>query len=265
MKFELRNIPERIICLTEEPTEILYLLEEDKRIVGISAYTVRPERAKEEKPVVSAFIHGSVKKIVELEPDLIIGFSDIQAKLASELISANQQVLIFNQRSIQDILDVILCLGRLVGAEKKAETMVSGFINNLSRAEEKTEAQKIHPKVYFEEWDDPQITGILWVSELIELAGGKDIFAHKARGKLAKERHVTNEEVIASSPEIVLASWCGKKFNEDEFLSRPGIKEMPAVIRDEVYEIDPSIILQPGPACITDGLIKLESIIRPSA
>ena len=260
--FVFNRKPERIVCLTEEPTEILYLLGEEKKIVGISAYTVRPKHAKEEKPVVSAFIGGNIKKIVELEADLIIGFSDIQADLAKELIKQNQQVLIFNQRSLQEILDTIGIIGNLVGREKETEKLVHSYINRLERAKEKSKKQKTYPKVYFEEWFDPMISGIKWVSELIELAGGKDIFSNYSAGKLAKDRIIQNEEILEKMPEIFIASWCGKPFDRNKVLQRKGWESLPAVKNNSIFEMDSSIILQPGPACLSDGLDALERIIR---
>jgi iron complex transport system substrate-binding protein len=265
MDLHIRDVPERIVCLVEEPTEILYLLGEEERIVGISAYTVRPERAQDEKPVVSAFIGGSVDKICALEPDLIIGFSDIQGELAKELIEANQQVLIFNQRTLQDILDVIVTMGRIVGRQDRARELVEGYIERLSRARERTKAQAHCPPVYFEEWPDPQISSIRWVSQLVELAGGRDIFSEKSHGKGAKERYVDHDQVIERAPETIIASWCGKPVDCDSIRDRPGYETVPAVENDEIHELDPSIILQPGPACLTDGLDALEAIIRPLA
>jgi iron complex transport system substrate-binding protein len=262
MTYSLRPEPRRIVCLTEEPTEILYLLGEEERIVGISAYTERPAHAKQEKPVVSAFIGGSVKKICALEPDLIIGFSDIQAELAHDLIKANQQVLIFNQRSVQEILDVILVIGSLVGRREQAIDLVEGYIARLEAARQRTMNQKTRPAVYFEEWDEPRISAIAWVSELIELAGGRNVFADRASGKLAKERFVSDEEILASKPDFYLASWCGKPVDFDSVRARPGYEALPFVANDRLYELDPAIILQPGPACLTDGLDALEAILR---
>ncbi len=258
----MRDPTQRIVCLTEEPTELLYLLGEEKRIVGISAYTVRPPQAKRDKPIVSAFIGGSIKKIQALEPDLVIGFSDIQAKLASELIAAGLQVLIFNQRSLSEILGVILTIGRLVGAEDRARTLVTSYEARLSAARARAERRPRRPRVYFEEWDDPMITGIRWVSELIEIAGGENVFKDRAEASLAKDRFVTNEEVLARAPEVVLASWCGKPFDRARFEARPGYAELPAVRAGRVHELDPAIILQPGPACFTDGLDELERLLR---
>jgi iron complex transport system substrate-binding protein len=261
MVYRVRGTPERIVCLTEEPTETLYLLGEDARIVGISAYTERPPAAKRDKPVVSAFIGGSVPKIKALEPDLVIGFSDIQAELAQQLVAANLQVLIFNQRTVQEILDTILVLGRVVGAEARARALVEGYVARLSAAEARVARRAHKPRVYFEEWDEPMISAIAWVSELIAIAGGQDIFADRAGGKWAKERFVSAGEVSARAPEIYIASWCGKAFDEQAALGRPGFAELPAVRARRVHEMDPAIILQPGPACLTDGLDALERII----
>ena len=253
--------PERIVCLTEEPTETLYLLGQGRRVVGISAYTERPPEAKRDKPVVSAFIGGSVHKIAALRPDLVIGFSDIQADLARDLIAANLQVLIFNQRSLQEILDTILTLGRIVGAASAAESLVQGYVKRLSDAEDRSRRRLRRPRVYFEEWDDPMICGIRWVSELMELAGGIDVFAERSRGKLARDRFVTREEVVAASPDVVLASWCGKPFDRRSMEERAGFAGLPAFRHRRVHDVDPSIILQPGPACLTDGLAELERLL----
>jgi iron complex transport system substrate-binding protein len=252
--FSVSRGPRRIVCLTEEPTEILYALGEQDRIVGISAYTERPAQARRDKPVVSAFVGGSVRKIAALEPDLVVGFSDIQADLARQLISANLPVLIFNQRSVQQILDVILDLGRLVHRGAAAEALVDGYIARLSRLAELGAARAWRPRVYFEEWDEPMISAIEWVSELVEIAGGANVFADRACGKLARERFVTAEEVVRADPEVVFASWCGKAFDRTEFEARPGFSVLSAVRCGRVYEVPSSIILQPGPACLTDGV-----------
>jgi iron complex transport system substrate-binding protein len=251
--------PRRIVCLTEEPTEILYALGESERIVGISAYTVRPPEAQATKPIVSAFIGGSVEKICALEPDLVIGFSDIQAKLASELIAANQQVLIFNQRSLAEILDVILQLGLIVDAGARARELVDGYVRGLDAAADRAAQRTSRPRVYFEEWDDPTISGIQWVSELIQLTGAVDVFADRAAGKLARERFVSTEEVRAADPEVLLASWCGKAF--DEVATRKRLAGIRAVVDNRLHELPPEIILQPGPACLTDGLAAVERLI----
>jgi iron complex transport system substrate-binding protein len=257
--------PQRIVCLTEEPTEILYALGEQARIVGISAYTVRPEEARREKPVVSAFIGGSVKKIAALAPDLVIGFSDIQAQLAHDLIKANLSVLIFNQRTIQEILDMIVTLGRIVGRETEARALVSGYIAGLEAARARGEARAAarggRPRVYFEEWDEPLICGSTWVSELVEIAGGEALFAARSRGRLARERFVTHEEIVAAAPEVIVASWCGKAVDVGSIAGRAGYEGLEAVRAGRIVEIDSSIILQPGPACLTDGLAALEAAI----
>jgi iron complex transport system substrate-binding protein len=255
----------RIVCLTEEPTEILYALGEEDRIVGISAYTVRPPEAARDKPVVSAFVSGSVKKIAALEPDLVIGFSDIQADLARDLIREGLQVLIFNQRSVAEILEVILAVGRLVGAGDRAEALVAGYRERLAAARGRGAERGQRPRVYFEEWLDPTICGIRWVSELIEIAGGIDVFAERARMPMAKDRIVSDEEIVAAAPEVYIASWCGKPFDRAAALSRPGFDTLPAVRDGRVHEMDPSIILQPGPACLGDGLDALEAILYPSS
>ena len=254
--------PQRIVCLTEEPTEILYLLGEEHRIVGITVYTVRPPEAKERFPVVSAFINGSVKKICELEPDLIIGFSDIQADLAAKLIRANQQVLIFNQRSIEEILEVILTIGRIVSAEEKAEKLVESYRVSIAEARQIGKSFARRPRVYFEEWDEPTFSAIRWVSELIEIAGGKDIFSEKSHGKLAVERKINWSDVIEKDPDIILASWCGKPVDIDSIKKRPGWSSIAAVRNDRIHELDPSIILQPGPASLTDGLNAIQSLME---
>ena len=254
--------PQRIVCLTEEPTEILYLLGEQHRIVGISRYTVRPPEAKDNHPKVSAFVDGNVKKISELKPDLVIGFSDIQGDLAAKLIKANLQVLIFNQRSIEEILAVILTIGRIVSAQDKAQKLVDKYTEILKEAKAKTGKQNTKPKVYFEEWDKPTFSGIRWVSELIEIAGGEDIFSEKSHGKLAVEREIQWSDVVEKNPDVILASWCGKPVDIDSIKEREGWDQISAIKNNRIHEIDSSIILQPGPASLTDGLSVLESLIR---
>lgn len=254
--------PQRIVCLTEETTEWLYLLGEEHRIVGISAYTCRPSEAKTEKPIVSAFIGGSVQKIKALKPDLVIGFSDVQAELARELISENLQVLITNQRSIEEILGILMMIGRLVGAEKRATALVAGYRTRIEAIHIATKHLSERPRVYFEEWNEPMISAIHWVSELIELAGGENIFADRAAGLAAKERYVTAEEVIAAAPDIYIGCWCGKALDRESLIQRPGFDQIPAIYNNQIYEMDPAIILQPGPACLTDGLDALVSIFE---
>jgi iron complex transport system substrate-binding protein len=256
------NGPQRIVCLTEEPTEILYLLGEGERVVGISAYTLRPPEAKRDKPVVSAFIDGSVSKIQALKPDLVVGFSDIQAELARKLVAANLQVLIFNQRSIQEILDVIVALGSLVHRRHEAEELVAGYIRRIDAARERTAKRAHRPKVYFEEWDEPMLCGIQWVSQLIEIAGGTDVFSERARGPNAKDRMLTMEDLIERAPDVMLASWCGKPLDLESVLARAGADEVPAIANRRIHELPPEIILQPGPACLSDGLDRLEELLH---
>ncbi len=256
----MRNPPGRIVCLTEEPTEILHLLGEGERIVGISAWTCRPPEARDAAPIVSGFTGGNVEKIVALEPDLVIGFSDIQAELAAKLIAANLQVVIFNQRTIEEILNVILLTGRLVGREDAARSLVEGYVARLDEVRASRPSER--PRVYFEEWPDPMITGIHWVSELIEIAGGRNVFADRAAGKLAKERFVTPADVVAADPEIVVASWCGKPVDVDAIRERDGWTDVTAVRNGAIHEIESSTILQPGPGCLTDGLDALVAIVR---
>lgn len=257
-------IPERIVCLTEEPTEILYLLGAAERIVGISAYTVRPPEAKREKPVVSAFVSGSVERIKALEPDLVIGYSDVQADLAARLVRENLPVLILQQHTVREILDVILLVGRLVGEEAKARDLVERYEARLDAARHRTAAAPRRPRVYFEEWPDPLLCGGGWVSELVEVAGGEDVFADRAPRRKAEGRRVASEEVVERAPEVMLASWCGKPFEPDVPRARPGWDAVPAIRDGRVHEIDSAIILQPGPGALTAGLDALEAILRAS-
>jgi iron complex transport system substrate-binding protein len=257
--------PRRIVCLTEEPTEILHLLGEGERIVGISAWTCRPPGARELAPIVSGFTGGNVKRIVELEPDLVIGFSDIQADLAAQLIRANLQVLITNQRSLAEILEVILLLGRVVGREARAQELVAGYRSRLDAARARGATLGRRPRVYFEEWPDPMISAIRWVSELIEVAGGQDIFAERSHGKLAKERFVSAEEVRARAPDVIGASWCGKPVDKGAFAARAGWESLSAVAGGRLHEIESALILQPGPAALTDGLDALAGIVAEAA
>lgn len=253
--------PSRIVCLTEETTELLYLLGEQDRIVGISGYTVRPPCARKEKPRVSAFTSAKIDKILELKPDLVLGFSDLQAEIMADLVRHGLNVHIFNQRSIDEILSMILMLGAMVGAQDKAQEWVSGFQRKADTLRSNS-LQNRKPCVYFEEWDDPLISGIQWVSELIELAGGKDCFADKALEPLAKNRILADHgEVVARQPDIIIGSWCGKKFRPDKVVAREGWGQIPAVINGDIYEIKSCDILQPGPAALTDGLDQIKVII----
>jgi len=261
MSLSLPKGPKRIVCLTEEPTEILYALGEGERVVGISAYTVRPPEAPRDKPVVSAFIGGSIEKICALKPDLIIGFSDIQAELAKDLVAAHQTVLIFNQRSVQEILEVVLNIGRLVGAGDCAAKLCDSYVQRLDALAAAAAKRSVRPKVYFEEWDEPMITAIEWVSELIEIAGGDNIFADRATGRGAKERFVRSDEVIARDPDLIFASWCGKPVSVEAIVGRSGWSDIGAVIQERIVEVAPEIILQPGPASLTDGVDLLARVI----
>jgi iron complex transport system substrate-binding protein len=257
--------PQRIVCLTEETVETLYLLGEERRIVGISGYVVRPPRARREKPRVSAFTSADIPKILELKADLALTFSDLQADIAAALIKQGVDVHAFNQRTVAEILDMIRMLGALVGAQHRADALADDLAAALTAARRRGARLSRRPKVYFEEWDDPMISGIAWVSELIEIAGGVDIFGELASSKSAKDRIVTAAEVIARAPDIIVGSWCGKKFRPEKVAARPGFAGLPAVQRGAVHEIKSPLILQPGPAALTDGLNALEAIIAKAA
>jgi iron complex transport system substrate-binding protein len=253
--------PERIVCLTEETVETLYLLGEERRIVGISGYVVRPPRARREKPRVSAFTSADIPKILALEPDLVFTFSDLQADIAATLIREGVDVHAFNQRTVAQILDMIRTLGALVGAADRADRLAGEFELGIAEAQRSAAQLPRRPRVYFEEWDDPMISGIGWVSELVEAAGGIDVFADRRSGKSAKDRFVSAEEVIEREPDIIIGSWCGKKFRAEKLASRPGFDGIPAVQRGALYEIKSPLILQPGPAALSDGLAALRGII----
>ena len=251
--------PERIVCLTDETTETLYLLEEDWRIVGISGFTVRPKQAREEKNIVSGFTKANVPEIVSLKPDLVLGFSDLQANIAAELIAEGIEVHVFNQRTVAGILRMIRTVGAMIGCSDKAEKLVATLKSNLEQTDSPSASR---PKVYFEEWNDPLITGIAWVSELIEVAGGADIFGELAGEPLAKNRIVADPmEVVRRNPDIIIGSWCGKPFCAHEALSRPGWETVNAVQNNAVHELDSSVILQPGPAALTEGLAAIKGIV----
>ena len=253
--------PERIVCLTEESTETLYLLGEERRIVGISGYTVRPPRARREKPRVSSFLTAKQEEILELKPDLVIGFSDLQADIARDLTRAGLNVLIFNQRSVQEILDMILALASLVGASEKGMRLVQTLEDGLEGVRRAASAFSRRPRVYFEEWDEPMISGIRWVSELVEAAGGEDVFQENSHSQAASGRIVTSEAVLQRRPEIMIASWCGKKFRPERVREREGWDALPAVRENQLHEVKSAEILQPGPAALTDGLRRLQEII----
>ena len=249
--------PERIVCLTEETTETLYLLGEQWRIVGISGYTVRPPHARREKPRISAFLSAKTQKIIELKPDLVLGFSDLQADIARDLAKAGLNIMIFNQRSVDEILSMIQMLASIVGVPEKGAVLVRHLEAGLTDVLEAGKAFASKPKVYFEEWDEPMISGIRWVSELIEIAGGEDVFADLSRSQSASGRIVQDPgEVMRRNPDIMLASWCGKKFRPERVAARPGWEGLPA------FEIKSADILQPGPAALTDGVRRIQAILR---
>jgi iron complex transport system substrate-binding protein len=253
--------PERIICLTEETVETLYLLGEDARIVGVSGYTVRPPQVRREKPRVSAFISADVPKILALKPDLVLTFSDLQADIVADLIRNNVSVHAFNQRDVAGIFDMIRTLGALVNATEKAEALASSLAARVDAVHERALRLARRPRVYFEEWDGPMISGIAWISELIEAAGGIEVFPQLAVRKNAKDRIVSADDVIAARPDIIIGSWCGKKFVPAKVTARPGFADVPAVRGGWLREIKSALILQPGPAALTDGLDQLSQII----
>src|SRR6516162_7678287 len=254
--------PTRIVCLTEETVETLYLLGEQDRIVGISGYVVRPPQARREKPRVSAFTSANVGKILALKPDLVLTFSDLQADIAADLIRRGFNLHAFNQRTVAGILDMIRMLGAMVDVSDRAEQLIAAFEARLAEARNRAECLPKRPRLFFEEWDDPLISGIGWVSELVEIAGGIDIFADRRNQGAAKDRVVTFAEVIARQPDLIIGSWCGKKFRPERVAARPGFAQIPAVQHQDLYEIKSSLILPPGPAALTDGLTKLQKIIE---
>jgi iron complex transport system substrate-binding protein len=256
------EFPERIVCLTEETTETLYLLGEDWRIVGISGFTVRPPRARKEKPRVSAFTSAKIDRILALSPDLVLGFSDLQADIAAELVRFGIEVHVFNHRSVTEILRMIRTLGGMIGREARAATLVEQLSRHLDEVRARAARLGARPKVYFEEWDNPQISGIRWVSELIGIAGGDDCFPELGREALAKNRIIADiAEVPRRRPDLILGSWCGKKFQPRSVRERPGWDRVPAVANGDLHEVKSSIILQPGPAALTDGVDAIHAII----
>ncbi len=257
------ELPQRIVCLTEEPTEVLYALGQQHRIVGISGYTVRPPQARHEKPRVSAFTSAKVDKILALQPDLAIGFSDMQADIAAALVRAGVEVWISNHRSVSGILGYVRRLGALVGCAAQADALAANLLARVEAVRTAADALPRRPRVYFEEWDVPAISAIRWVSELVGVAGGDDIFPQRAAASLGKDRIVADAaEVITSAPDIIIGSWCGKKFRPEQVAARPGWSAIPAVRDGELHEIKSPLILQPGPAALTDGLDRLQSIIH---
>lgn len=255
--------PQRIVCLSTETTETLYLLGEERRIVGISGYTVRPSQARKEKPKVSAFSSAKIDKILALEPDLVLGFSDMQADIAAQLIRAGVEAHIFNQRSVTGIFDMMRMLGAIVGVPAKAEALITELHTGLLEIMKAAAPLPRKPCIYFEEWNDPLISAVRWVSELIHIAGGNDCFADLATAADAKRRIITDsDEVIRRAPDIIIGSWCGKRFQPDEVKARVGWHTIPAVSSGNIYEIKSSDILQPGPAALTDGVRQIHAIVQ---
>ena len=254
--------PSRIVCLTEETTEALYLMGEQDRIVGISGFTVRPPQARKEKPKVSAFTSAKIDKIIDLKPDLVLGFSDLQADIAADLARHSIEVHLFNQRSVTEILKMIRMLAGMIGEAGKGEILVNSLQANIDRVSQLASQLKKQPKVFFEEWDEPIISGIRWVSELTEIAGGIECFPELGTEPLAKNRIISNNDlVIERQPDIIIGSWCGKKFRPEQVAARTGWQAIPAVANGDLYEIKSPLILQPGPAALTDGLDQLFEII----
>jgi len=255
--------PQRIVCLTEETTETLYLLEEDRRIVGISGFTVRPPRARREKPRVSAFTSAKIDRILELEPDLVLGFSDLQADIAAELVCLGVEVHVFNQRSVAEILRMVRTLGGMLGCEEKTRVLVERLQSSLDEVHTRAGRLPRRPRVYFEEGDEPQISGIRWVSELVTLAGGEDCFPELALQPLGRQRIIADPlEVPWRAPDIIFGSWGGKKFQPATVAGRPGWSHIPAIRGGFVREIKSALILQHGPAALTDGVRAIQAVIE---
>ena len=253
---------ERIVCLTEETTETLYLLGEERRIVGISGFTVRPPRARKEKPRVSAFTSAKIDRILALRPDLVLGFSDLQADIAAELVRQGVEVHVFNQRSVAEILRVIRTLAALVGAQSRGEALCDELEAGLDAIRRAAAGFDRRPRVYFEEWDEPPISCIRWVSELVGIAGGDDVFPELSVCALGKDRIVADPlEIVRRAPEVIFGSWCGKKFSPRSVAARPGWQDVPAVRTGQLHEVKSSIILQPGPAALTDGVRALHRVL----
>ncbi len=258
----MNTLPQRIICLTTETVEVLYMLGEQARIVGISGYTTRPAIARKEKPKVAAFTTAKIDKILDLKPDLVLGFSNLQADIAAELIRCGIEVHVFNQRSIEDIFRMIVTTGRLVGATSKAENIVKELQTQIATARIVASSLPRKPKVYFEEWNDPMMCSIRWAAELIDIAGGEDCFPELSQFHSARERVVTAAQVLERMPDMMIASWCGKKFQPAEVISRPGWHNMPAVKNNMLFEIKSADILQPGPSIFLYGLKQLQTIMQ---
>ena len=254
--------PQRIVCLTEETTEWLYLLGQEARIVGISGYTVRPRRAREEKPRVSAFLSAKIDKILDLRPDCVFGFSDLQADIAAELIRRGVQVTVFNQRSIEEIFSMLYQVAAMVGQPERGLQLLEGMGEGLLAIEAAASALPRRPRIFFEEWDEPHISCIRWVSELMGIAGGDDCFPQLATQSLGKDRIIADgAEIVRRNPDIIIGSWCGKKFRAEKVAARPGWQDVNAVKNGQLFEIKSADILQPGPAALTDGITQLHRII----
>lgn len=260
MNTDISTFPRRIICLTEETTETLYLLGEGDRIVGVSGYTVRPPEARQ-KPKVSAYINAKFDKILALNPDLVFAFSDLQADIAAELIRRGVTVFTFNQRSIVEILEMILTIGRIVGSAEKATQLITTLQGDMNAIADSASRFPFRPRVLFEEWYDPLISGIRWVDELLEIAGGDSIFPGLRECQSAKDRIVTPAAVIDRDPQVIIGSWCGRQVKKDLIRAREGWAGISAVRNDQLYEIKSAYILQPGPAALTEGLRQLHAII----
>jgi iron complex transport system substrate-binding protein len=261
LSFELPRGPGRIVCLTEETTEWLYLLGEETRIVGISGYTVRPRRARDEKPRVSAFTSAKIDKILALRPDCVFGFSDLQADIAAELIRQGVQVTVFNQRSVEEIFSMLYQVAAMVGQEARGMVLLERMRARLIALQETAAALPRRPRVFFEEWDEPHISAIRWVSELVGIAGGDDCFPELAVQPLGKNRIIADgAEIVRRNPDIVIGSWCGKKFRPEKVAARPGWQDVNAVREGQLFEIKSADILQPGPAALTDGVEQLHRI-----
>jgi iron complex transport system substrate-binding protein len=253
--------PSRIVCLTEETTETLYLLGEGDRVVGVSGYTVRPPEARQ-KPKVSSFLHARYEKIEALRPDLILAFSDLQADITTDLVKRGYPVFTFNQRSVAEILQMIRVLAGIVGVPAKGDALAMSLERGLDDIHERASELPRRPKVFFEEWYDPLISGIRWTEELVRIAGGEPIFPELERASLAKDRIVSSEEVIARAPEVIIGSWCGKPVRPERITARPGWDMVPAVRDGHIYEVKSAYILQPGPAALTDGVTRIHELIR---
>ena len=253
--------PQRIVCLTEETTETLYLLGEGDRVVGISGYTVRPPEARQ-KPRISSFLHAKYDRIEALRPDLVLAFSDLQADITSELVKRGLPVFTFNQRSVSEILQMIHVLGGIVGVPDKASALAEQLQDGLAHIRQTAVRWPTRPRVYFEEWGDPLISGIRWVEELVEIAGGEPVFPTLRDAKLAKDRIVSSDQVISAAPDVIIASWCGKPVRPARIASRPGWDRIPAVRDGHIYEVKSAYILQPGPAALTEGVARIHEILR---